>query len=127
MRHSHGWGLGGEGAGDGGQDMGHAMGAKMWGMATDGARDGAKTRVAQTGGMWAYVRGVDVGKTRVMAMCSPRGPGCAWCVHEGHGQGWWQPMVCGLGAEVAVLQVDRLREALLRAESRDWTGCPEYS
>ena len=65
----------------------HAMGAETWGMAADGARDGAETREAQRGGAWACVRGVDAGKTRAMAMCAPRGPGCAWCMHEGHGQG----------------------------------------
>ena len=85
----------------------HAMGAKMWGtaadgarearvyvmgaetqgMAMDGARDGAETRGAQRGGAWACVRGVDVGETCATAMCAPRGPGCAWRVHEGHGQG----------------------------------------
>ena len=65
----------------------YAMGAETWGTAADGARDGAKTQGAQRGGAWACVRGVDVGEMRVMAMCTPRGPGCAWCMHEGHRQG----------------------------------------
>ena len=73
---------------DGAQEVrAHAMGAEMWGMAADGARDGAKTLGEQRGGTWAHVRGVDVGETHVMAMCAPRGLGCAWCMHEGHGQG----------------------------------------
>ena len=66
----------------------HAMGAETWGMASDGARDGAETWGAQRGGTWAHVRGVNAGETHVMAMCTPRGPGCTWHVHEGHGQGW---------------------------------------
>ena len=65
----------------------HAMGAEMQGMAADGARDGAKTWGAQRGGMWAHVRGVDVGEIHVTAMCTLRGPGCAWRMHEGHRQG----------------------------------------
>ena len=65
----------------------YAMGAEMRGTAADGARDGAKTRGAQRGGPWARMRGVDVGKTRATAMCAPRGPGCTWRMHEGHGQG----------------------------------------
>ena len=63
----------------------HAMGAETWGTAADGARDGAEMRGAQRGGAWARVRGVDVGEMHVTAMCAPRGPGCMWCVHEGHG------------------------------------------
>ena len=63
----------------------YAMGAETRGTATDGARDGAKTRGAQRGGAWAHVRGVDVGETCATAMCTPRGPGCVWHVHEGHG------------------------------------------
>ena len=75
-------------AADGAQEArAHAMGAETQGTATDGARDRAKTRGAQRGGVWARVRGVNVGETRAMAMCTPRGPGCVWCVHEGHGQG----------------------------------------
>ena len=66
----------------------HAMGAETRGTAADGARDGAETRGAQRGGAWAQVRGVDAGKMRATAMCSPRGPGCAWHMHEGHRQGW---------------------------------------
>ena len=97
---------------DGAQEVrAHARGAEVWGMARDGARDGAEIWGTQRGGMWACVRGVDVGKTCVMAMCAPRGLGCMWHVHEGHGQGWQWPMVSGLGAEVTALQVDRLREA----------------
>ena len=65
----------------------HTMGAEMRGMAADGARDGAETREAQRGGAWARVRGVDAGEMRAMAVCTLRGPGCAWRVHEGHGQG----------------------------------------
>ena len=65
----------------------HAMGAETWGMAADGARDRAETRGAQRGGAWARVRGVDMGETCAMAMCTPRGLGCAWRMHEGHGQG----------------------------------------
>ena len=65
----------------------HAMGAETWGTAADGARDRAETRGVQRGGAWAHVRGVDVGETHATAMCSPRGPGCAWHAHEGHGQG----------------------------------------
>ena len=65
----------------------YAMGAETWGTATDGARDGAETRGAQRGGAWACVRGVNVGKMRATAMCALRGLGCAWRVHEGHGQG----------------------------------------
>ena len=75
-------------AADGAQEARvHAMGAKTWGTATDGARDGAETRGAQRGGTWAHVRGVDAGEMCAMAMCAPRGPGCAWHVHEGHRQG----------------------------------------
>ena len=66
----------------------YAMGAETWGTAADGARDGAETRGAQRGGAWARVRGVNAGETRATAMCTPRGPGCVWRVHEGHGQGW---------------------------------------
>ena len=65
----------------------HTMGAETRGTAADGARDRAETWGAQRGGAWARVRGVDAGEMRVTAMCAPRGPGCAWCVHEGHGQG----------------------------------------
>ena len=65
----------------------HAMGAETWGTAADWARDGAETRGVQRGGAWACVRGVDMGETHAMAMCAPRGPGCAWRMHEGHGQG----------------------------------------
>ena len=89
----------------------HATRAEMQGMATDGARDGAETQGAQRGGVWACVRGVDMGEMRATAMCIPRGLGCTWHVHEGCRQGQWLPMVHGLGAEAAVLQVDRLREA----------------
>ena len=75
-------------AADGAQEVRvHAMGAEMWGTATDGARDGAETWGEQRGGMWARVRGVDMGETCATAMCTPRGPGCAWRVHKGHGQG----------------------------------------
>ena len=66
----------------------HAMGAETWGTAADGARDGTETWGAQRGGTWACVRGVDTGETRATAMCAPRGLGCAWHVHERHGQGW---------------------------------------
>ena len=79
---------------DGAQEArAHAMGAEMWGTAADGAREaraytmGAETRVAQRGGTWAHVRGVDAGEMRATAMCAPRGPGCVWRMHEGHGQG----------------------------------------
>ena len=65
----------------------YAMGAETQGTAADGARDGAKTQGAQRGGAWARVRGVNVGETRATAMCASRGPGCAWRVHKGHGQG----------------------------------------
>ena len=65
----------------------HAMGAETQGMAADGARDGAETWGVQRGGTWARVRGVDVGETHATAMCAPRGPGCAWRVHKGRGQG----------------------------------------
>ena len=65
----------------------YAMGAETRGTAADGARDGAETRGAQRGGAWACVRGVDMGKMRATAMCALSGLGCAWCVHEGHGQG----------------------------------------
>ena len=65
----------------------HAMGAETQGTAADGVRDGAETQGAQRGGAWARVRGVDAGETRVTAMCALRGPGCAWCMHKGHGQG----------------------------------------
>ena len=65
----------------------YAMGAETWGMAADGARDGAETWGEQRGGAWACVRGVNAGETRVTAMCAPRGLGCAWRMHEGHGQG----------------------------------------
>ena len=76
-------------AADGAQEVrAYAMGAETWGTAADGARDGAETRGAQRGGAWACVRGVDAGETRVTAMCAPRGLGCMWHVHEGHGQGW---------------------------------------
>ena len=54
----------------------HVMGAETWGTAADGARDGAETRGVQRGGVWARVRGVDVGEMRATAMCAPRGPGC---------------------------------------------------
>ena len=89
-------------AADGAREVrAHVMGAKTWGMAADGARDRAKTRGEQRGGVWACVRGVDVGEMHVTAMCAPRGPGCMWCMHEGCGQRRWWPMVCGLGAEAA--------------------------
>ena len=65
----------------------YAMGAETQGTAADGARDRAETRGAQRGGTLSCVRGVDVGEMRATAMCTPRGPGCAWRVHEGHGQG----------------------------------------
>ena len=65
----------------------YMMGAEMRGMAADGARDGAETRGEQRGGAWARVRGVNAGETCATAMCAPRGPGCTWHVHEGHGQG----------------------------------------
>ena len=65
----------------------YAMGAETQGTAVDGARDGAETQEVQRGGAWARVRGVDVGEMHVTAMCTPRGPGCAWRVHKGHGQG----------------------------------------
>ena len=65
----------------------YAMGAETRGMAVDGARDRAETRGAQRGGAWARVRGVNTGEMRAMAMCAPRGLGCAWRMHEGHGQG----------------------------------------
>ena len=78
------WGMAADGAREA---RVHAMGAETWGMAMDGARDRAETRGAQRGGAWACVRGVDTGKMRAMAMCTPRGLGCAWRVHEGHGQG----------------------------------------
>ena len=65
----------------------YAMGAEMRGTAADGARDRAETQGVQRGGMWAHVRGVDTGEMHAMAMCAPRGPGCVWRVHEGHGQG----------------------------------------
>ena len=65
----------------------HAMGAEMRGTAADGARDRAETRGVQRGGMWARVRGVDAGEMHATAMCAPRGLGCAWRMHEGHGQG----------------------------------------
>ena len=65
----------------------HVMGAETRGMARDGARDGAETRGVQRGGAWAHVRGVNAGKMRATAMCTPRGPGCVWHVHEGHRQG----------------------------------------
>ena len=65
----------------------HAMGAETQGTAMDGARDRAETQGAQRGGTWACVRGVDVGEMCAMAMCTPRGLGCTWRVHEGHGQG----------------------------------------
>ena len=65
----------------------HAMGAETWGTAADGARDGAETWGEQRGGAWAHVRSVDAGEMHAMAMCAPRGLGCAWCVHEGHRQG----------------------------------------
>ena len=75
-------------AADGAQEArAYAMGAETRGTATDGARDGAETRGAQRGGAWAHVRGVNTGETRVTAMCTPRGPGCTWRVHEGHRQG----------------------------------------
>ena len=54
----------------------YAMGAETWGTAADGARDRAETRGVQRGGVWARVRGVDVGKMRATAMCAPRGQGC---------------------------------------------------
>ena len=73
----------------------------MWGMAADGVRDGAETQGAQRGGAWAHVRGVDVGEMCAMEMCAPRGPGCMWRVHEGHGQQRWWPVVRGPGAEAA--------------------------
>ena len=76
-------------AADGAQEVRtHVMGAEMRGMAADGARDGAETRGEKRGGAWARVRGVDAGETRATAMCAPRGPGCTWHMHEGHGQGW---------------------------------------
>ena len=65
----------------------HMMGAETWGTAADGARDEAETLGEQRGGMWAHVRGVDVGEIHVTAMCTLRGPGCAWRMHEGHRQG----------------------------------------
>ena len=78
----------------------------MRGTAMDGARDGADTQGAQRGGAWACVRGVDAGEMHGTAMCAPRGPGCVWRVHKGHGQGRWS-MVHGLVAEAAALPVDR--------------------
>ena len=77
----------------------HVTGAETWGTAVDGARDGAETRGAQRGGTWARVRGVDVGEMRVMEMCAPRGPGCAWRMHKGRRQQWRRPVVRGPGAE----------------------------
>ena len=75
-------------AADGAREVrAHPMGAETRGTATDGARDRAETRGVQRGGMWARVRGVDAGEMHAMAMCALRGPGCVWCVHEGHGQG----------------------------------------
>ena len=75
-------------AADGARDArAHVMGAETRGMAADGARDGAETRGAQRGGAWARVRGVNAGEMCATAMCTPRGPGCAWRMHEGHGQG----------------------------------------
>ena len=75
-------------AADGAREVrAHVMGAETQGTAADGARDGAETWGVQRGGAWAHVRGVDVGKTCVMAMCALRGSGCAWRMHEGHGQG----------------------------------------
>ena len=66
----------------------YAMGAETRGTAADGARDGAETQGVQRGGAWAHVRGVNAGETCATAVCALRGPGCAWRVHEGHGQGW---------------------------------------
>ena len=75
-------------AADGAQEVrAYAMGVKTRGTAADGARDGAETQGAQRGSAWARVRGVDAGETHAMAMCAPRGPGCVWRMHEGHGQG----------------------------------------
>ena len=79
------WGTAADGAREA---RAHAMGAEMRGTAADGARDGAETQGVQRGGPWARVRGVNVGETRATAMCAPRGPGCTWHMHEGHGQGW---------------------------------------
>ena len=87
----------------------HAKGAETWGMATDGARDGAEMQGAQRGGAWAHVRGVDMGEMHGRVICTPRGPGCMWCMHEGCGNGQWS-MVCGPGTEAAVLPGDRPRE-----------------
>ena len=78
------WGMAVDGAREA---RAHAMGAEMRGTAADGARDGAETQGAQRGGAWARVRGVDAGEMCATAMCTPRGPGCAWRVHEGHRQG----------------------------------------
>ena len=78
------WGMAADGAREA---RVHAMGAETRGTAADGARDGAETQGAQRGGAWAHVRGVDAGKMCAMAMCAPRGPGCTWRVHKGHGQG----------------------------------------
>ena len=97
MGHGHGWGPGGKGAHDGGQDMGTAM---------DGTRDGAETWGPQRGGMWAHVRGVDMGKMQATAMCTPKGLGCTWHMHKGCGQGQQQSVVHSPGAEAAVLLVD---------------------
>ena len=63
---------------------------------------------AQRGGVWARVRGVDMGETCGMAMYVPRGPGYMWCVHKGCGQG--RPSVVhGVGAEAAALPVGRCK------------------
>ena len=78
------WGTAADGAREA---RAYAMGAETRAMAVDGARDGAETWGAQRGGTWAQVRGVNVGETHATAMCTPRGPGCVWRVHEGHGQG----------------------------------------
>ena len=87
----------------------YTTGAETWGMAADGARDRAKMLGVQRGGMWACMRGVNAGKTHVIAMCVLRGPGYTWCMHKGHRQGR-QSVVHGPGAEAAALPVDRLYE-----------------
>ena len=98
-------------AADGAQEVrAHAMGAEMQGTTVDGgpgARDGTKMQGVQRGGTWAHLRGVDVGETRGMAMCAPRGLGCMWHVYEGCGQ---HPVSHGLG-------MDALGNACLHADS----------
>ena len=83
--YSHRWGPGGKGACDG---------AEMQGMAVDGARDEIEMWGEKRGGVWACMRGVE-GETCGMAMCALRGPGCAWHMCKGCGQGR-QSVVCGL-------------------------------